>query len=72
MKVFEFKKNETLILKGIAILFVLLDHLEYYLLSGGGGVALFLLLSGYGINLSGENNSRGTIGVTTVIFPDFT
>ena len=55
MKLFEFKKNDTLILKGIAILFVLLDHLEYYLLSGGGGVALFLLLSGYGINQSCEN-----------------
>ena len=44
------------ILKGIAILFVLLGHTNYYIWGGAGGVALFLILSGYGINLSCEKN----------------
>ena len=43
-------------LRGIAILFVLLGHIGYYVRGGAGGVVLFLVLSGYGLNLSCEKN----------------
>lgn len=51
---FYLDRNSSTILRGIAILSVLLGHTGYYVLGGAGGVALFLILSGYGLNLSCE------------------
>ena len=46
-------KNTSMLLKGIAILYVLLVHLHWFY-CGGGGVALFLILGGYGLKVSCE------------------
>ena len=51
-------KSKSTILKGIAIAFVLLGHTGYYSWGGAGGVALFLILSGFGIDRSFQNNRR--------------
>lgn len=48
--------DSSLILRGFAILMVVLGHTGYIVMGGAGGVALFLLLSGYGLNLSCEKN----------------
>ena len=45
-----------LALRGIAILLVLLGHTGYIVMGGAGGVALFLMLSGFGLNLSCEKS----------------
>lgn len=42
-------KEKSLILKGFAILFVLLGHTNYLYNAGAWGVNLFLILSGYGL-----------------------
>ena len=55
-RVFLLDKEATLLLKGCAILMVLLGHTRYIIWGGAGGVALFLLLSGYGIHTSYEQN----------------
>ena len=39
-------------LKGVAILMILLGHTNYFIWGGAGGVVLFLILSGYGLNVS--------------------
>ena len=44
------------LLRGIAILMVLLGHCGYIVMGGAGGVALFLVLSGFGLNLSCEKS----------------
>lgn len=54
-------KNGTLVLKGIAILFILFSHLgghytRIFTPCGGIGVALFLFISGYGLTKSDEKN----------------
>lgn len=55
-------KEETKLLKGIAIFFVVLSHignwldLRYFAPLGGTGVALFLILSGYGLECSYQKN----------------
>ena len=49
---FHLDGEDSTILRGIAILFVLLGHTDYYDWGGAGGVVLFLILSGYGMNLS--------------------
>ena len=41
-------KDDTKILKGIAILFILLGHMNYFTWGGAGGVIIFLIISGYG------------------------
>ena len=54
---FSLRRDESTMLKGIAILLVLLGHAEIITMGGAGGVALFLILSGYGLHSSCE--SRG-------------
>lgn len=56
MKTLELSKGASNFLKGLAILFVLLGHIEIGYNFGSYGVALFLLLSGYGLYLSYEKN----------------
>ncbi len=53
---FELDRDCSTILRGIAILFILLGHTNYYIWGGAGGVVLFLILSGYGLNLSCEKD----------------
>lgn len=53
---FELDRDNSAILRGIAIIFILLGHTKYYIWGGAGGVVLFLLLSGYGLNLSCEKD----------------
>ncbi len=53
---FELDRESSTILRGVAILFILLGHTNYYIWGGAGGVTLFLVLSGYGLNLSCEKN----------------
>lgn len=50
-------RQETLFIKGITILFVVLSHMG---VDCGGviGVHLFLIVSGYGICCSYENNGK--------------
>ena len=43
-------------LRGVAILLVLLGHTKIVRMGGAGGVALFLILSGYGLNCSCEQH----------------
>lgn len=50
------KKEDTLALKAIAIIFVLLGHLNYLDSSGAWGVHIFLILSGYGLETSYQWN----------------
>lgn len=52
----------TLAMRGVAILMVMLQHLSGFVLGsrvftpfGGGGVAIFLIISGYGLTLSAKN-----------------
>lgn len=54
--VFSLDKKSLTYLKGIAILLVLLGHLQLVPWGGAGGVNLFLFLSGYGITLSAQKN----------------
>lgn len=49
-------KKHSNIIKGIAILFVILGHMNYIDCAGPWGVHLFLILSGYGIYCSLEIN----------------
>ena len=61
-------------LRGIAILLVMLGHTKIVRMGGAGGVALFLILSGYGLNCSCE--SKGPKGywlrrIKTVWLPYF-
>lgn len=48
-------RRKSGVLRGIAILLVLLGHTKIVRLGGAGGVALFLILSGYGLNSSCES-----------------
>ena len=52
----DINKDKSMLLKGIAILLVLLGHLEYVYKGGTFGVNIFLILSGYGIFLSYKEN----------------
>ena len=54
MKDMEFiiTKHKTLIIKGVAILFVIFSHCGLMECGGAIGVDLFLLVSGYGIYFS--------------------
>ena len=49
---FSLDRRKSTILRGIAILYVILGHAGYLAWGGAGGVALFLLLSGYGLDRS--------------------
>lgn len=51
-------RQETLFIKGIAILFVILSHMGLFDCGGVIGVHLFLIVSGYGICCSYENNGK--------------
>lgn len=53
---FSISKEQTLLLKGIAILMVILGHMDYITWGGAGGVTIFLILSGYGIHESTRKN----------------
>ena len=53
---FSLDRNSSTILRGIAILYILLGHTGYFVWGGAGGVVLFLLLSGYGLDRSREQN----------------
>ncbi|MCR5575597.1 MAG: acyltransferase [Oscillospiraceae bacterium] len=48
-------RRKSTILRGVAILYVLLGHAKYIAWGGVGGVTLFLLLSGYGLEASFED-----------------
>lgn len=52
-------RSKSGILRGVAILLVLLGHTGLVRMGGAGGVALFLLLSGYGLNSSCEQRGLG-------------
>lgn len=49
-------RRTSLMLKGIAIILVLLGHTGYVPFGGGAGVGIFLMLSGYGLDKSLEKN----------------
>ena len=49
-------RTQSTVLKGIAILLVLLGHTGFITWGGAGGVAIFLIVSGYGIHSSCEQN----------------
>lgn len=51
-----YEKSDTVALKAIAILFVLLGHMNLLDSSGAWGVHIFLLLSGYGLEISYQRN----------------
>ena len=53
---FSLDRRKSTILRGIAIFYVLLGHAGYFYWGGAGGVALFLMLSGYGLDRSNEVN----------------
>ena len=53
---FIFDKEYTLYIKGIAILLVILGHMGVIDCGGAIGVHMFLIISGYGIAISLENN----------------
>ena len=48
-------RRKSGVLRGIAILLVLLGHTKIVRLGGAGGVALFLIVSGYGLHCSWES-----------------
>ena len=50
------KKEDTVALKAIAIIYVLLGHLNYLDSSGAWGVHIFLIVSGYGLETSYQWN----------------
>lgn len=52
VRLFKINKEDGKCIKGLAITFVLFGHMQYIIWGGSGGVALFLLLSGYGLNES--------------------
>ncbi len=56
---FSLDRNSSTILRGIAILYILLGHTGYFAWGGAGGVVLFLLLSGYGLDQSREKDGLG-------------
>ena len=67
-------RENTIIIKGLAILFILLGHASYIPYGGIGGVGLFLLISGYGLNESAK--AKGFDGywvkrIKTVYIPYF-
>ena len=71
---FSLDRRKSNILRGVAILLVLLGHTGIVRMGGAGGVALFLILSGYGLNCSSE--SKGLEGywlrrIKTVWLPYF-
>ena len=49
-------RDTSNMLRGAAILLVLLGHTKIVRMGGAGGVALFLILSGYGLNCSCEQH----------------
>lgn len=51
---FALERRTSELLRGLAILLVLFGHTEHIRMGGAGGVALFLILSGYGLNSSCE------------------
>lgn len=51
-------KQETLFIKGMAILFVILSHMGLFDCGGVIGVHLFLIISGYGIYCSYEKHGK--------------
>ena len=53
--VFSLDRRKSGVLRGAAILLVLLGHTQIVRMGGAGGVALFLILSGYGLNSSCES-----------------
>ena len=53
---FSLDRRKSEILRGFAILFVLLVHTWYYTYGGSAGVSLFIMLSGYGLDCSFEKN----------------
>lgn len=53
-------RRKSGVLRGVAILLVLLGHTKIVRMGGAGGVALFLILSGFGLNCSCE--SKGLKG----------
>lgn len=63
-------KDYTQVLRGVAILMVMLQHLSGFVLGsriftpfGGAGVAVFLIISGYGLSIS--TNKKGLKGFWT-------
>src|SRR5574344_67496 len=57
-ELFNIDRTAMLSLKGLAILLVLLGHMDYIYRAGAFGVNLFLILSGYGIFCSYLKNSN--------------
>lgn len=55
---FNITRQETLFIKGIAILFVILSHMGLFDCGGTIGVHLFLIVSGYGIYCSYKKNGN--------------
>lgn len=55
VSIISLSKQKTTALKGIAIVLIVLGHMGYIRWGGAGGVSLFLILSGYGIDKSTEN-----------------
>lgn len=55
-------EDGTQVLKGIAIILVILGHLGYLDMPGVGGVHIFLILSGYGIYCSVKKMDYISIG----------
>ena len=58
-ELFYMDRSGSGVLRGVAILLVLLGHTGIVRMGGAGGVALFLLLSGYGLNSSCEQRGLG-------------
>ena len=61
MNIEKLSKNQTNTLKGIAIIVILIAHIgtrysRFFTPLGGIGVAIFLILSGYGLELSYQKN----------------
>lgn len=56
---FEMSKQQSLLLKAIAIIFVIMSHTGMFPCGGAIGVHLFLIISGYGIYCSLEKNVEG-------------
>lgn len=53
-----FTKEQTQVLKGIAILYVLLGHMGYLDTAGAWGVHIFLFVSGYGVYCSAQKGMK--------------
>lgn len=58
IQLFNISKEATIFFKGLAIILVILGHMGYIYLAGAWGVCLFLILSGYGIDLSYIKNNN--------------